>query len=143
MTTIYLIGSLRNPAVPQLANALRAMNFDVFDDWHSAGETADDSWRDYEKARERSYVEALRDSYAAQHVFDFDLHHLNRAHAAILMMPAGKSGHLELGWMLGQRKKGYVLLDNPDRWDVMYKFADGVFATQEELLEQLRKDWMR
>jgi hypothetical protein len=38
---------------------------------------------------------------------------------------------------LGQGKPGYILLDNPERWDVMYQFADGVFEHLEDLLERL------
>jgi len=30
---IYLIGSLRNPAVPEVAQKMRAVGIDVFDDW--------------------------------------------------------------------------------------------------------------
>ena len=37
---VYLIGSLRLPAVRGLAAELRAEGFDVFDDWHAAGEKA-------------------------------------------------------------------------------------------------------
>jgi hypothetical protein len=39
-------------------------------------------------------------------------------------MPAGKSGHLELGYAIGSGKRGFVCFDQePDRWDVMYRFA--------------------
>ena len=89
---IYLIGSLRNPEIPRIAQKLRALtNDEIFDDWFSAGKDADDNWRDYEKARGRTYIEALG-GLAAQHVFAFDLHHLHRCQAAVLMLPAGKSG---------------------------------------------------
>lgn len=122
---VYLIGSLRNPDVPKIAEELRKAGFEVFDDWYAAGEIADDAWRDYEKGRKRSYPEALQ-SYAAKHVFEFDLYHLNRATMGVLVMPAGKSGHLELGYLIGQGKPGFVFFDGePERWDVMYQFASG------------------
>lgn len=139
MSRIYLIGSLRNPAIPDFGVALRKLTgHEVFDDWFAGGPVADDAWRDYEKARGRTYVESLR-GYAAAHVFDFDRKHLERADAAVLVLPCGKSGHLELGWMLGQGKPGYVLLDDPDRWDVMYKFATGVFDNLDCLVDELRR----
>lgn len=126
MARIYLIGSLRNSAVPQVAAALRAEGHHVFDDWHAAGAAADDEWQRYEKTRGRTYGEAL-DGEAARHVFEFDLAQLLAADAAVLVAPAGRSAHMELGFMLGRGKKGYVLFDQePDRWDVMYKFASGV-----------------
>lgn len=122
---IYLIGSLRNPEIPNIAKELRWCGFDVFDDWYSAGPEADDKWRDYELARGRDFITGLK-GYAARHVFEFDRTHLQRADAVVLALPAGKSGHLELGWALGQGKPGIILLDSPDRWDVMYQFATKV-----------------
>ncbi len=131
---IYLIGSLRNPEVPNIANILREDGHEVFDDWYSAGPEADDKWRDYERGKGHDYRTALR-GYAAQHVFEFDRTHLLRADEVLLILPAGKSGHLELGWALGQGKPGYILLDNPDRWDVMYQFAHGVFVSVKEFVD--------
>jgi nucleoside 2-deoxyribosyltransferase len=121
-----------------VGNELRKLGFEVFDDWFAAGPEADDKWRDYEKARGRTYVEALG-GLAADHVFRFDLTHLNDCDIAVLFLPAGKSGHIELGYAIGKGKRGYIVLDNPERWDVMYKFADGVFETLEELKEALLK----
>lgn len=134
---IYLIGSLRNPKVPEIASTLRAAGHDVFDDWYAAGERADDAWKDYELARGHSYAEALA-GFAAEHVFQFDLHHINRCEAGLLVLPAGKSGHLELGYILGQGKPGYILLSDPDRWDVMYKFATLVTTELDEILDDIK-----
>ncbi len=135
---IYLIGSLRNPKVLELGNLLRENDFYVFDDWMAAGPTADDSWRDYEKQRGRSYGEAL-DGLAAEHVFEFDKKHLESSDVAVLLMPAGKSAHIELGYMLGKGKLGFVLFDKePERYDVMYKFATGVFSTPKDLINALK-----
>jgi nucleoside 2-deoxyribosyltransferase len=121
-TKLYLIGSLRNPEVPNLHKQLTAAGFEIFSDWFAAGERADDAWKEYESLLGHSYIEAL-EGHAACHVFEFDKRHLDESDGAILMLPAGKSGHLELGYMIGQGKPGFILLDNPDRWDVMYKFA--------------------
>jgi hypothetical protein len=132
--TLYLIGSLRNPRVPEIAAELRKLGLDVFDDWFAAGETADDSWRDYEKARGHDFRTALR-GYSARHVFEFDKHHLDNCDIGVLVMPAGKSGHLELGYLAGQGKPTYILLDGePERYDVMYQFATDVFTSLEDLL---------
>jgi nucleoside 2-deoxyribosyltransferase len=134
---IYLVGSLRDPAVPEIGRALRAAGFDVFDDWHAAGPIADDSWRDYEKARNHSYTEALN-GHAANHVFDFDYLHLQRADIGVMVMPAGKSGHLEIGYLAGQGKPAYILFDKePERYDVMYKLCAGICFSLDELLEEL------
>lgn len=134
MKSIYLIGSLRNPRVPEVAALLRKARYDVFDDWYAAGPEADDKWRDYEKARGRDMTTALG-GYAAQHVFNFDRQHLLRCDMAVLLLPAGKSAHLELGVVLGKEKPGFIVLDgDPERYDVMYNFATHVLHDVDELL---------
>lgn len=134
---IYLIGSLRNPRVPIVAQELRVAGFDVFDHWYAAGPEADDSWQAYERQRGHSFTQALGSPHA-WNVFDFDRRHLEAASAVVLVAPAGKSAHLELGWALGQGKPGFVLLDGePDRFDVMYLFADGVHTSVPALVRDL------
>lgn len=139
---VYLIGSLRNPEVPEIGQAIRAAGFDVFDDWFAAGPLADDAWRDYEVARQHGYVEALR-GRAAKHVFHFDYKYLLRAAAGVLVLPAGRSGHLELGFLMGRGKPGYILLDKSARWEVMYKFADAVCETVEDIIDNLHREFVR
>ena len=135
---VYLIGSLRNPQIPYIANELRGVGYDVFDDWFAPGPEADDFWQKYETARGHSYKEALN-GYAANHIFNFDLHHLQKADIAVLVLPTGKSGHLEFGWMVGKGKPGFVLFGagEPERWDVMYQFANDICFTTETLIDTL------
>jgi len=136
---IYLIGSLRHPRVREVAAALRARCVEVFDDWHCAGKEADEIWQRYEQERGRTFREALVSAHA-QNVLRFDQTHLDRARAACLVMPAGKSGHLELGYILGQRKPGYILLEQePERWDVMYGLATKVFYAVDDLVTEVAR----
>lgn len=146
MTSLYLIGSLRNPRIPEIANELRLRvpGLDVFDDWHAAGPHADDCWRDYEKRRGHSYVEALQ-GLASKQVFEFDRTHLERCDMAMLVLPAGKSGHLELGFILGRGKPGFLLLedghaqDEAFRYDVMYRFATGVCESLDDAVQTIQR----
>lgn len=128
--------------VPRFAAHLRAIyndieaDVEVFDDWHAAGPRADDHWQEYEKARGRNQITALK-GHAARNVFDFDKRHLDAADQVVLLLPAGKSGHLELGYCLGRGKIGHVVFDgkDPDRYDVMYQFAHSVWAHPRDYLE--------
>lgn len=145
MKKLYLIGSLRNPRIRDIGNAIREWGYDVFDDWHAVGPEADDHWRDYEKARGRSYAEALQGA-AAQNTFHFDKRHLDAADAAILVAPAGKSAHMELGYMLGKGKPGFILFyeePEPERWDVMYLFATAVCSGLDELRQTIETTRLR
>ena len=137
---IYLIGSLRNPKIPEIGNIFRRKGIDAFDAWHAAGPHADDCWRDYETFIGHTYEQALR-GHPARHVFDFDQFHLNRATGGILILPAGKSGHLEISYLAGQKKPTWILFDEvPERYDVMVQFATaGVSFSLPHLVEQVTK----
>lgn len=144
---LYLIGSLRNDRIPKLANRLRqefaesAIDCEVFEDWFSAGYEADDWWKTYERGRGRSYAEAL-DGYAANHVFNFDKTHLDRCTHALLVLPAGKSGHMEVTYAkYGAGAQAAILLDPADdpRWDLMYKFIDRVIESDGDIGEWINE----
>jgi hypothetical protein len=134
---LYLIGSLRNPTIPEVAARLRKSGHDVYDDWWCVGPKADDYWKTYSQNRGHGVKEALQ-GWAATHTFENDKRHLDECEGAVLVYPAGKSAHLELGYVIGLGKKGYVLLDGEgDRWDVMLKFATAVCRNVDELLIEL------
>jgi nucleoside 2-deoxyribosyltransferase len=131
---IYLIGSLRNQEVPVYANKLRELGFEVFDDWYAVGPKADDHWLEYEKARGHTYAQALQ-GHAARNTFHFDKRNIDQADVGVLIYPAGKSAHLELGYMIGKQKPAYIFIpQEPERWDVMTQFATGVTQSFEELV---------
>lgn len=133
--SVYVIGSLRNTEVPVVADSLRKIGYDVFDDWYSAGPEADDYLRDYYRNRDLRYSDVL-ESHAAKHIFGFDKYHLDRCDCSVLVLPAGKSGHLELGYVIGRGKPGYILMDGePERVDIMHSFATKVFMNGEEMIE--------
>lgn len=137
--SIYCIGSLRNANVPDHANRLREAGFEVFDDWYGAGHEADDMWQRYEDKRGRNYRDALA-GHAAQHVFNFDRTHIERCDAVLLVLPAGKSGHLEFGFARGRDKFGVIMLDGePERFDVMYNFASYIALNVEEAIAAFKE----
>jgi hypothetical protein len=140
MKSVYLIGALKNSQIPVLGNELRALGLDVFEDWFSPGPDTDTYLYEYEKQRGHNYKQALK-GYAAQHNFTFDKFHLDRCDGAIMYMPCGKSGHLELGYVLGCGKPGYILFDaEPERMDIMYNFATDVFFNKQELFNHLEDE---
>ena len=127
--------------IPNIASDLRGSlpKWEIFDDWYAAGPEADDYWKTYEESRGRTYEQALS-GYAAKHVFEFDKHHLDTASAGILVLPAGRSGHLELGYLAGRGAYTGILLDAEyDRWDVMYAFASRVTRDIGSIVDDLKE----
>lgn len=136
---IYLAGSLRHARVEGVAAKLRKAGYVAFDDWRAAGEEADDAWRDYCARRGHGYAEALRNP-SARNIFEFDVRNIRSADAFALVMPAGKSAHMELGFASGIGKPCFVLFDPkdpPERFDVMYNFAHTVCFDTEALIVEL------
>lgn len=142
MIKVYVAGSLRQPdRIIAVTKDLIAAGFAVFSEWVGAGPEADDHWKAYNVALGRTYREAL-EAPAAINTFLFDKHFIDACDVFVLVMPAGKSGHLELGYAIGCGKPGFFLMDEPgpdDRWDVMAKFANDVCYTTDELARAIRQ----
>ncbi len=135
---IYVAGSMSNRSgVLEVSRRLRSVGHEVFNDWIMPGEEANTKWQEFEQAQGRTFLEALYAPHA-HNVFQFDKRHLDRADAFVLVLPAGKSGHLELGYVAGKGKPTYILLDGePEKWDVMYLFAKAVCWDIEALLSAM------
>jgi hypothetical protein len=137
---IYIIGSLKHVRVHKVALDLREAGFEVFDDWHATAPDADRFWTAYERDhRGHNLRDALRGK-AAQNQFQFDFKHLAACKGAVMVMPAGKSAHLELGFVRGLGKPGFILFDqDPEEFDLMYAFATDVCYGVEELVAAMTK----
>ena len=138
-TSVYLIGALKNTRVPELGNVIRNRGYDVMDEWYTPGPEADTNWQAYETQRGRSYSEALR-GRAATNIFLFDRSYIDLSDVVILVAPAGKSAMLELGYAKGRGKKTCIFLDgqDPERYDIMPRFADKVVKEEIDLLLWLK-----
>ena len=134
---VYVIGSLSNPFVEEVADRIRETGIEAFDQWRAA---KGDFWADYALRRKLPFKEALKLDFV-ETAFQFDLKYLKSCSAAVLVMPAGRSGGIELGWILGQGKPGYILYDGePERPDLMAKLATEVFFGVEDLVKELKRN---
>ena len=57
------------------------------------------------------------------------------ADAFVLLMPCGRSAHLEAGWAIGQGKPTCILFETKDEPELMYKLADRLALTLAEVLD--------
>jgi len=137
---VYLVSSLKNKQVVEVANALEANGITPFTDWQCPGPDADDFLRDHYAARGKTFQDAMA-SAAVECIWQFDKMWLDRSDVCVMVMPCGKSGHLELGYAIGRGKPSYILYDSvPERIDVMHRYAHGLFFSVEELIKELKNE---
>lgn len=142
---IYVASSWRNHQQPAVVAALRQAGHEVYDFRHPhlgpgkrgqgfAWSSVDPEWQSWTPAEFR---EALLHPEAVDG-FRSDLFGMQWADAFVLVMPCGRSAHLELGWATGRGKRAIVLLDEKSEPELMYSLADHLCASIEEVLEALQ-----
>jgi nucleoside 2-deoxyribosyltransferase len=138
---IYVAGSLRNPNMLDIRDRLTDAlpEHQVFMDWYAAGPEADDHWKAYYQSKGLDYLSALKEP-ASVNVYNFDKKFIDQSDYMVLVLPAGKSGHMELGYQIGRGKHGIILLDgssSEERWDIMYQFASLVTYDLKEVMKYI------
>ena len=86
-------------------------------------------------------IEMLADT-RTQRAFKEDRKWLDWADKVVMLMPCGRSSHLEAGYAVGKGKGLYIYGDFPKgEFDVMYGLADGLFRTEElgSLVEAIKR----
>ena len=62
---------------------------------------------------------------------------MEKADTFVMVLPCGKSAHLELGWAIGAGKRTAILLEDPVEPELMYRGADYLARNLAELLNWL------
>lgn len=136
---IYVASSWRNARQPQVVNALQLDGHLVYDfrnprpgDCGFAWSQIDPNWECWDPEK---YRQAL-DHPIAKAGFASDFNAMKWADTFVLVLPCGRSAHLELGWACGQGKQTLILLDKVEP-ELMAKMVDHLCVTLEELREIL------
>ena len=137
---IYVASSWRNEKQPQVVAALREAGHEVYDFRNPVPGENGFGWSQIDQAWQtwtpEQYLAAL-DHPIAQHGFSRDMDALEGCEACVLVMPCGRSAHLELGWAAGAGRLTYVLLDGPSEPELMYLMNTRICATLTDLLYAL------
>jgi hypothetical protein len=140
---IYVASSWRNTVQPRVVATLRDEGFGVYDFRHPAsGEKGfafsdiDPDW-DHEHSDPLEFIDALNSAKATKG-FGRDYEAMQRASIFVLVLPCGHDAHLELGWAAGAGKETVILLDDPCKASLMYKLADHLSPSIDDLVEWLR-----
>lgn len=125
---IYLASSWRNERQPEAVSQLRELGHKVYDfrnpepgDNGFHWSEIDPQWRDWTPAEFR---ESLQHP-VAESGFRKDFESMRWATAFVLLMPCGRSAHLEAGWAIGMGKPTAILLSDGEP-ELMYRMAGEV-----------------
>jgi hypothetical protein len=66
--------------------------------------------------------------------YQVDLAAMQRADTFVLVLPCGRSAHLELGWAVGAGKRTAILLEDPATPELMYRMVDYLAPSLFDLL---------
>ncbi|MCL2464224.1 MAG: hypothetical protein FWF28_04050 [Micrococcales bacterium] len=155
---VYVASSWRNERQPEVVAALREAGQEVYDFRTSGPGERGFSWRDVGLAPERTapgagdtvpaddYLAALRHP-VARAGFDVDFAAMQWSEACVLVLPCGRSAHLELGWAVAAGRWTAILLDDPCVPELMYAAVDLVTPRLADIVSWVqqapREDAMR
>jgi len=142
-TKIYIASSWKNELkVRTLAETLREQGFEVDDFTDPSKGRYVFKWSEIEEGGLKLDALTFLKDKRTQRAFREDKGKIEWSDVLILLIPAGNSSHLEMGYAAGLGKKTIIFA--PDgfpqgHFDTMYGFADLLTSDIAELVETLRK----
>lgn len=136
---LYVASSWRNEKQPAVVAALREAGHDVYDfrnprpgDKGFAWSDIDPQWKTWTP---HEFVLALRHPFAKSG-FRSDFLAMRRADACVLVMPCGRSAHLEAGYFAGANKPLVILLSDGEP-ELMYAMATNLCESVDQVVSAL------
>lgn len=147
MARIYLATSWKNPYHSTILNHLRTLGHQVYDFKSSEAaplggpQPTAFSWGEVGIHPDSEYASHFRqkmlDNPRISHGYLGDFRGMEWADTCVLLLPAGNSAHLELGYMKGRGKRAIICMPEV-KPDLMYLLADNMVTNLEELEEVLK-----
>ena len=139
---IYVASSWRNTYQPAVCQQLVRWGHQVFDFRHPRPGYNGFHWREIDENWEAwtpyEYRTTLTHSEVTSKGFMSDLRGMLWADACVLVLPCGRSAHLEAGWFAGTGKRLIVYMPEKQEPDLMYLLAQEIVFNDEELFKSLR-----
>lgn len=137
---IYLASSWRNIHQPEVLVALRGYH-DVYDFRNPKEGDSGFHWEEIDKRWQywtRSEYRVALSNPLANSGFKSDFDAMKWADTCVLLLPCGRSAHLEAGYFVGAAKPLHIYLADPQTEpELMYKMATGIHCTMDELINAL------
>lgn len=132
---IYVASSWRNELQPRVVSELLADGHLVYDFKNPRPGDNGFHWSEIDHNWQQWTVEQYRDALdhrVAKQGFASDFNAMKWADTFVLVLPCGRSAHLELGWACGQGKQTLVLLDKMEP-ELMVKMVDHLCKDLDEV----------
>ncbi len=139
---IYVASSWRNRYQQDVVAALRGAGHDVYDFRNPAPGDNGFHWSAIDPDWQTWTPDAFRSALShpiADRGFGKDMNALRECDACVLVLPSGRSAHLEAGWAAGAGKLVVVFIPEPVEPELMYDMADFITVSYEELRTLLDK----
>ena len=146
---IYVASSWRNAVYPGVVQSLRDAGLSCYDfrnpldgecgfSWRQTG--ADEDYVNGDTWLPERIVETLEHP-AALRGFELDFGAMRDARACVLVMPCGRSAHIEAGYFVGAGRPLHVLLTAPAEpelmWRLAYESGGAIHITIESVIKAL------
>jgi len=136
---IYLASSWRNPHQPWLVELLRGDGHEVYD-FRNPPHSTGFQWKDIgleAPFTAEQYRTAIVSHPRAAQGFGADFAAMRWADTGLLVLPCGRSAHLELGWMAGAGKRTIILTQDGEEPELMALLADHICVSVDEVRREL------
>jgi hypothetical protein len=134
---IYVASSWRNDRQSAVVKMLRDAGHTVYDFRQPTEDDSGFHWSDIDPMWQEWSMEQFRQALpTALQAYHRDRKALDEADAVILIMPCGRSAHLELGYAVGRGTPSAILLSDGEP-ELMYSLADRLCTTFTEISEWL------
>ena len=140
---IYVASSWRNVHQAVVVRVLRAAGHEVYDFKNPAPGNSGFSWRQTETPNYKhgDLVDAytwrkMVDHPVAIDGFEHDFGAMKWCDVCVFVLPAGRSASFEIGWCMGQGKRGVVLALEPVEPELMFREA-AIVGSLADLLDAL------
>lgn len=138
MVKLYVASSWKNDAYTVLVEGLRAEGHEVLD-WRVNGF----AWQEVsstpiDRVSPQEYRDKILLAPRANEAFHNDFDKMVAADACVLLLPCGRSAHIEAGWFWGAKKPLHIFIPKFDTAELMYKGATSITFNTAELFAALR-----
>jgi hypothetical protein len=138
MRRVYVASSWRNERQLLIVETLRAAGHQVYDFKNPAPGNTGFSWKQVSDKPPAEWTvadyKAALDHPISAHGFMCDFRAMRWADTFVLVLPCGRSAHLELGWATGAGKRTVILTRDSEEPELMALLADHIVGTVHEML---------